>query len=171
MITLDSLPKNKDKFIRLLEFGREILGICDDLNISPVLNGSLAVFAYTKNTDINVNDIDMLIPEDDFSKIIPVLEERGIEYKLKEYHVLQVFKDDLKIDFDSIDYWPKVWKIDLPQSYEIIQISGFKVRIIGLGDLIQTYKIGSGGNEKRAEDYKSKLEALQKIDSNPKNAA
>lgn len=170
MITLNILPKNKDKFIRLLEFDKEILGICDDLNISPVLNAGFAVFVYTKNKDMKVNDIDMLIPEADFPRIISVLKKRGIEYKLKKYHVLQILKDDLKIDFDSIDYWPKMWKINLPQNYKVVQIGGFKVRIISLEDLKQTYKIGAESSDDRSEDYKLKLEALEKVDRNPNDS-
>jgi len=49
MITLDGFPQNKDKYIRLFEFFNEILDICNDLNITPILDGSLAVFEYTRN--------------------------------------------------------------------------------------------------------------------------
>ncbi len=78
MITLGLFPKNKDKFVRLIQFFKEILDICNDLNITPALDGSLAVFAYTENQDMNVNDIDLSCSETEFSRIINVLEERTI---------------------------------------------------------------------------------------------
>ena len=73
MITLKVFPKNKDHFARLLNFLKEILNICDSLNISPMLNASLAVFTYTKNKNMRVNDVDLLIPQADSLRIVPIL--------------------------------------------------------------------------------------------------
>ena len=63
MITLQGLPRNKEKFARLVKFLEEVLHICDGIDISPVVEASLATFAYTNNPALEVNDIDMLIPE------------------------------------------------------------------------------------------------------------
>jgi hypothetical protein len=62
MITLNGVPKNTDEYIRLAIFIKEILDICKDLDITPILDGSLAVFAYTKNRDMDVKDIDLSVP-------------------------------------------------------------------------------------------------------------
>ena len=107
MIRLSLFPKNKDKFARLIEFCKEILYICDELHIAPVLSGSLAVFAYTQNQDMNVNDVDLSCSETEFPKITNVLIERSVSYKLREWHLLQIFRDDLKVEFDSVEYWYK----------------------------------------------------------------
>ena len=68
-----------------------------------MFDGTLAVFAYTKNQNINVNDIDFACSETNFPRIISVLEERSISHRLKEWHMLQILKDDLKVELDSIE--------------------------------------------------------------------
>lgn len=173
MITLNNFPKNKDKFIRLLVFFKEILDICNNLNFSPVLDGSFAAFVYTKNRDINVNDVDLSCPEAEFPKIIKVLEEKGISYKLREWHVLQILKDDLKIDLGSAEYWLK----DLPIDYETLQIDDYKIKMLSLSSLIEFYKRGIEDRAKKAskdknekvkyEALKVKYYALNRIDNNP----
>src|SRR5688572_14194577 len=158
MITLNHFPKNKDKFIRLIEFCKEVLDICNDLGISPVLNGSLAVFAYTENPDINVNDVDLSCSETEFPKIIHALEERSISYKLKEWHVLQIFKDDLKVELDSVEYWYK----DLPMVCETLQIDNYRINILGLNSLKEFYRKGMEDRaNKTEENEKIKYEALK----------
>ena len=165
MITLNYFPKNKGKFIRLVEFCKAVLDICHGLNISPVLDGSLAVFAYTQDQDMDVNDVDLACSETDFPKIIHALEERRISYKLKEWHVLQIWNDDLKIELDSVEYWYK----DLPMDYEILQIDHYKIIMLGLDSLRELYRQGMAEcatkteeNEKiRYQALKVKYEALQ----------
>lgn len=168
MITLDSFPKNKDFFIRLLEFFKEILDICNDLNIAPILDGSLAVFAYTKNRDIIVNDIDLSFTEAEYPKIIKILEEKEVNYKLREWHVLQVLKDDLKIELGSIEYWLE----GLPIDCETLQIDEYRIKILSLRSLREFYKRGMEDMAKKAENerikyeaLKTKYEALKAIDS------
>ncbi len=126
MITLDGFPKNKDKYVRLIEFFKEILDICSDLNVTPILDGSLAVFAYTCNHDIDVNDVDTSIHEDDFPRVVKVLEKKGINYKLRDWHVLQVIKDDLKVELGSLEYWLKA----IPKETEILKLNDHQVQIL-----------------------------------------
>ena len=90
MITLDHFPENKEQFIRLIGFLKEVLELLDDLCISPILNGSLAVLAYTQDQDMSVHDVDLPCSEAEFSRIIDVLDEKGLSYRLKEWHVLQI---------------------------------------------------------------------------------
>lgn len=167
MITLNHFPKNKDKFVRLIEFLKVVLSICDELSIIPVLNGSLAVFAYTKDQEMDVHDVDLACSETEFPRIINILEEQSIGYKLREWHVLQVLRDDLKIELDSIKYWYK----DLPIECEILQVDNHSVNILGLHSLMEFYRQGmrdkvgkTDENEKlKYEALRSKLEALEKI--------
>jgi hypothetical protein len=167
MIVLDHLPKNKDRFMRLIEFCKEVLDICSDLGISPILDGSLAIFVYTKNPDINVNDVDLACSEAEFPKIISVLEARDISYKLKEWHVLQILKDDLKVELDSIEHWYK----DLSWVGETLQIDNYSVNMLDLHSLKEFYRRGmkdtankTEANERRKyEALKEKYEALEKV--------
>jgi hypothetical protein len=64
-------PKNRAHFSRLLEFCKEVVAICQDLDIEPVLNGSLAVFGYTQNQAMRVNDIDLACSEPAFPNALP----------------------------------------------------------------------------------------------------
>jgi hypothetical protein len=158
MITINHYPKNKDRFIKLIEFCKEVLDICSSLDISPVLNGSLAIFAYTKNQDMNVDDVDLACSETDFPKIISALEERRISYRLKEWHVLQILRDGLKVDLDSLEYWYK----DLPMDFETLQIENYEISILGLDSLKEFYRRGMEDRaNKTDQDEKIKYEALK----------
>ncbi len=174
MIKLNGFPKNKDKFIRLIEFLKEILDICNDLHITPTLDGGLAVFAYTKDENMIVNDVDLSCPEAEFPRIINVLEEKGISYKLREWHVLQILRNNLKIDLGSVGYWLK----GLPLDYEILQIDNYKIKMLSLSSLTGTYKQAmedrankTEENEKiKYEALKVKYEILSKIADDFKNS-
>ena len=167
MITLNHFPKNKDKFIRLIEFFKEVLEICNDLKIAPVLDGSLAVFAYTKNQEMSVNDVDLSCSETEFPKIISALEEKRINYRVREWHVIQVLKDDLKIELGSTEYWYK----DLPTDRETLQIDDYKITMLGLNSLRAFYRQAiedrakkTDVNEKiKYEALKAKYEMLEKV--------
>jgi len=169
MFTLNHFPKNKDKFVRLIEFLKEILDICNNLGISPILDGSLAVFAYTENQELNVNDVDLSCSEMEFPKIISALEDRGISYKSREFHVLQILKDGLKVELDSIEYWYK----DLPMVYEILQIDDYMVKMLSLHSLKEFYRQGMKARAHKTEEIEKikyeelrvKYEALEKVKS------
>lgn len=158
MIVLNLFPKNKDKFLRLIEFCKEVLDVCHDLGISPILNGSLAVFAYTKNQELNVHDVDLASSEKEFPKIIAALEERGINYKMKEWHVLQIIKEDLKVELDSIEYWYK----DLSIVGETLQIDSYHINMLDLKSLKECYRRGMNDTaDKTEEKARRKYEALK----------
>jgi hypothetical protein len=167
MIKLERFPKNKDKFVRLIEFLKEILDICDGLGIPPVLDGSLAVFAYTEDQEMNVNDVDLACFETEFPKLINALDNRGIDYKLKEWHVLQILKSDLKIEMDSIEYWFK----DLPIICETLEIDNYKLDMLSLNSLKEFYRQGLKDRLNKTEEHekikyealKAKFDALEKL--------
>jgi len=164
MLSINTFPSNKEQFIRLADFCKEIIDICNKQNINPIVYGSLAVFVYTQNSKMNVNDIDMLIKEKDFAKIIKVLKERKIKYNHDEkWHVLQILRDDLKIEFDSIDFWQK----DLPQDFQKLDFYGKQLKILGLNTLKNIYKKASEVSQDNPLGNKKKFEALNKIGGNP----
>lgn len=156
MHIIDGFPKNKNKFIRLIDFLKEILDICTDLGIAPVLDGSLAAFVYSGNHEMNVNDVDLSCPEADFPRIIKILEEKDIRYQLMEWHVLQIFKDDLKVEFGSAEYWLK----NLQIGYETLQVGDYIINMLDLNSLREFYK--QGMDDKAAkENERMKYEALK----------
>lgn len=131
MRTIEGFPKNREKFVRLIDFFKRVLDICGDLKINPILDGSLAVFAYTNSQNMDVNDVDLSCPEADFSRIIAVLEEKEIEYKLREWHVLQILHGDLKVELGAVEYWLE----GLPVELETLQIDEYRVNMLGLNSL------------------------------------
>ena len=108
-IIINKLPKNKAHFAKVMEFFKEVIAICDALKINPIVEASFALFAYTQNANLAVNDVDLLVSKKRFPDLITAIKERQIEYELKEYHVLRALKDNLKIEFDAIEYWSKQW--------------------------------------------------------------
>jgi len=166
MLSINDFPSNKEQFVRLVDFCKEIIDICDKQNVESIVYGSLAVFVYTKNKEMNVNDIDMLIREKDFAKIIKVLKKRKIKYNHdKRWHVLQILKDDLKIEFDSIDFWQK----DLPKDFQELDFYGKKLKILSLNTLKSIYKKVCEISQDNPLGNKKKFEALNKIGGgNPK---
>ena len=167
MITLSHSPTNSDKFARLIEFLKEVLDICSELDISPVLEGSLAVFAYTQDTEMTVNDVDLACSEKEFSKMISILEGRRIDYKLREWHVLQILKDDLKVELGSMEYWYK----DLPINYETLRIDNYSIKMLALNSLKEFYRQGLKDRMHKPEEteklkyeaLKAKYEALERL--------
>ena len=70
-----SYPKNKKQFSELKKFAKEILEICDKINVKPILYGSFMIFKYTKNKNLKVNDIDFYIREKEFNKLLKALKK------------------------------------------------------------------------------------------------
>jgi hypothetical protein len=157
MFSLDKSPANKAQFIKLVEFCKDILDICNKLKIKPIIYGSLAVFVYTQNNKMDINDIDLLIPEKAFAKIIEALKARKIKYNHDEkWHTLQIFKEDLKIELDSIDFWQK----DMPRDFENLDLYGKVVEILSLNTLKKVYKKASEISQDNPQGNKKKYEML-----------
>ena len=82
--------------------------------------------------------------------------------------MLQVLKDDLKIELGSIEYWLE----GLPIDCETLQIDEYRIKILSLRSLREFYKRGMEDRAKKAENerikyeaLKTKYEALKAIDS------
>lgn len=160
MKIINIYPQNKEKFIQLISFTKEILDICKKLDIRPVAYGSLAIFAYTKNKKISVNDIDFLIPQNNFKKIIPELIKKKIKYRYStKWYVLQIFKGNLKIEMDSVEFWQK----DLSNKFNDFNFNGLNIRVISLNNLINIYKKLSEISKKKSEEKRKKYLMLKKI--------
>ena len=160
-------PKNRAHFARLFAFCKEILAICQDLGIEPVLNGSLAVFGYTRNRAMEVNDIDLACSELAFPRLARALDAKGIACVVKEWHVLQARRDDLKVEFDSMEHW----LADLPGDYETLTIDGYAFKVVGPVGLKELYRRGleatagedDEGNRAKHSAIAAKYEALCSI--------
>ena len=171
MYALSGLPQNSDKFIRLIAFFKSILELCAELGIEPILDGSLALFVYTGNNALNVNDVDLSCPEADFQPLMTALNQRGISYRLREWHVLQVLQDDLKVEFSAIEHWLQ----NVPLTLNTLQIDDYAVRMMSLSSLREFYRLAvldraskSEPNEQRKlADLKRKHALLQHAQESP----
>ena len=160
IILIKIYPANKEFFIRLKTFCGEILDICKDIRINPIVYGGLAYFAYTKDENYSIKDIDFLIPESSFKKIIKVLEKKKIRYHYStKWHVLQILKGDLKIELDSIDFWQKDLKIKLRN----FDFNGLKVKAINLGNLKSVYKHAAEVSEDKPQQHSKRFDVLNKL--------
>lgn len=154
--------KNGEHVRRLLEFCREILDVCSDVGLTPVLSGSLSVLAYTQAQGMSINDIDLACSEQQFARLGRALDSKGIAHQVREWHVLQARRDDLKVEFDSIEFW----MADLPQDYDTLVVDGIRFTVVSLSSLRELYRRGleaTAGDEAEAAKHRaiaSKYEAL-----------
>lgn len=168
MKIIDIFPKNKERFTRLMAFLTDILDVCESINIHPILNGSLAVFLYTKNQNLAIDDIDLPHAEKDFPKIESALIKSGFNVQIRPWHVLQVRKDDLKVEFVDTDFWyPGV----VIEHQDYLEIGKHKLRVLKLDSLTSFYEIGSKNlsldkeMQQKFLEVKAKHELLKSINN------
>ncbi len=166
MKTIEKSPLNQEHFQKVLVFGAQILEMCRELSITPVVYGSLAYFAHTQDESLPVNDIDFLVPETVFDHLIEKLSElKGIKFEKKPYHSIEVFKDGIEIDLDSIEHFldPR------PRDAAPMMIHGTSFQIVNRQTLIEIYQEALVNmpderhlDEKRAR-YQKKLDNLKNL--------
>jgi hypothetical protein len=141
-------PANREHFSRLTAFAKDVLTICDDIGVDPILDGSLAVFAYTRDPDLDVHDIDLNCAESEFPRLCQRLSERGIHCEIRSWHVLQARRDGLKVEFGAIEHWMP----DIPVEREPVTIAGLEVRIVTRDGLREQYRRGLANTASGAAD-------------------
>lgn len=161
---LQVFPRNKDSFQELIKFGNIILDICVELKIAPIIYGGLAYFYYTKDMNIPVGDLDILIPEESFQQFVKILQEKKINYKeMPEWKSIVCMQENLKVDIDSIEYCLKENK----RNTVSINIEDREFHILNLESLIKVYKISVDNMpetlefKKQRELYSIKLNNLK----------
>lgn len=158
-------PNSSEHFSRLLAFCQEIMVICHDLSITPVLSGSLAVLGYTGIETMKVNDIDLACSEREFPRLSSALGEKGIAHEVKPWHVLQARRDDLKVEFDSLEYW----MTGIPQDYHTLVVGGMSFRVVSLSSLRELYRrgleatVGDEADRAKHRAIAEKYEALRSL--------
>lgn len=138
MIALPPSTSGDDRLCRLFAFADDVLEVCDALGIEPVLDGSLAVHAYTQDSAIAVHDIDFNCPEAEFPRLQRALEANGIACELRDWHVLQARRDDLKVEFGATE----VWLQGIAGPYEALRIGDRAVRMVNRVALRELYQRG-----------------------------
>lgn len=162
-------PRNHEHFHKLMAFLGEVLAVCNEIEIRPLLTSSLAVLAYTQDPAMEVHDVDLSCAEADFPRLRRTLEEHGISCRITDWHVLQARRADLKIDFDSTEYWMH----DISEPYDCLKIGDSHLSMVSLEDLQELYRRGLAGtagksdanNRTKHEAFKAKLCILDAIAS------
>lgn len=151
-------PKNKKHFVELLDFYRQIRIVCNELNIEPVIWGSVSYFGYTKETTYTIHDIDLIIPLKDILKLKKYFEENNYKINFIEgWNSLQVFNGHLLIEFDPIeDYSDKL-------SFQEINFYGTKMKSVSIDVLIKQYKKASEVSEDKPKEHRRKYDNLLKV--------
>jgi len=156
-IIVNKFPKNKAKFLGLMHFYDAILDLCEE---TPIVYGSLAVFLYKKNGGMVVNDIDALIHEKEFNKLMQKLKYHKIKHKYsKKWHMLQVFNGNLKIEFDSIEFWQRA----LPKKTVMFKVQNVKLNVVSLKTLTNIYKKASQTSKDNSQGNAKKYLFLKKL--------
>lgn len=153
-------PNNRDDFSKLLAFAQAIFSKCAELDVQPVVYGSLAYAFYTKDEKININDIDLLVPESSFSRIIAAVKTNpDVTCEETTYHSLKLFRDGVKISFDAIEEYYR----GLPRNFVEGKISGIAFRFVPNNALKEVYKRGAETIPMKKEQYTAKLNALNQL--------
>ncbi len=149
--------------------------ICEALNryeIKYLLYGSYAYSLLTKDSTTLVNDIDVVISDKTFNKVIEMIVNNNLGLKpiktSRSIHANSLTYTDkngesFDISFDSFEYYFKKLKIDLDNYFEI-NMEGINLKLIRPKDLIKVYKQGiRSSNTDKIEDYQHKLSRLESL--------
>jgi len=152
-------PKNKEHYIKLIKFAKEILKICKKIGITPIAYGGLIYFGYTGDKNTSIHDIDFLVPEKHIGKIAEILKKRKIKYNWNhKKHDFKIYKGKAKVELDSLENYKGKGKL------KKFDFNGLKVNAVSLESLTNTYKDAckeSKGKHKQHVKRWKKLAALR----------
>jgi predicted nucleotidyltransferase len=148
-------PKNKEHFKELIPFAKKIIKILQKNKINVVIYGSFSHFYHTKDKEMKVNDIDLLINKKNFDKVCKILEGEKIKFKYyPKWDTLIIKLGKLKVEIDSLSSGYKTLKTGkLPKRTNNVNFYGLKTNVFGLKDLTQMYPVAY----KRSRDDKAKI--------------
>ncbi|MBD3363076.1 hypothetical protein GF362_05130 [Candidatus Dojkabacteria bacterium] len=142
-------------------------------DIKYLLYGSVAYFLYTRDEQAEINDIDIIVKEKDFDKIMEIFDNFELPYKFfRTKHNLHANHLNIKmndgkpfdISFDSFEYYFKDHGIRMGRLKKFI-ISETEIKTVILEDLIKIYKLGvCGRNLDKIKEYERKLCILELIE-------
>jgi hypothetical protein len=158
IIYLGVYPKNKEFFIKLKKFCKEIIKICKKEGVNPVVWGGLAYFGYTKNKNMIFKDIDLLIPDKKIEKIIKVLSNKGIKYKyINDWHSLVISKEKLRLEIDPFEWYCRDKKL------KKFNFSGLILDVVSLDSLIKIYEKASKVSKDKPKQHLERFIELKKL--------
>jgi len=156
-------PKNKVYFKKLIPFAQKIIRVCEDAGIPTIVYGSYAHFYHTKNKGMNVNDIDIMIPnhKKNFPKVVLALKKAKIKHNYyPKWETLIIKKGDLKVEVDSVGNGYKTMKENtlFKTNHKKIDFYGLPIRLLKLDQIEEMY------SRALIESDKTKLNVVYKVD-------
>jgi hypothetical protein len=144
--------------LRFKSFCEEVLSICDEVGVTPIIYGSLAVRHYTGDESIPVNDLDFLVPDACLGSVLAILNDREIEHSFdSEWRSLILLKGGSKIELDSIElYHPG------EHHFDCFDFFGLSLKVIGLTALKAVYD-EAAFNDPENPSYKKKCDILRDV--------
>lgn len=123
----------KNKFTEIAKQFNEKLGI------EPLLFGSLGL-EQRLGTDLNADDIDVLIPEiflnEKWDGIVKIMSENG--WRLYDIHEHAFEKNGISIAFAAIESLAPFAGVDL-EKIPVIDEGGVRYKLLDLGDYLKVY--------------------------------
>lgn len=159
------LPKNKEYFKKLIPFAKKIILILKDAGIEPVIYGSFAHFYHTKDKNIAVKDIDLLIPKKKSIKLIKLLKKERIKFKaFPGRYSLIIKKGKLKVETDPIeDTYADLKKKLFPRTFDKIDFYGIQVKIMSLDILEKFYEVALAQSDKTRKKVERRIRSLERF--------
>lgn len=150
----------KEKFLHIAKTLNE------NLNVVPLLFGSLGLEQRLK-TDLNADDIDVLIPEKflngGWDSIVEVMSKNG--YTLYDVHEHAFEKNGLSIAFASIESLASFAGVDV-EKIPVVDESGVRYMLLDLQDYLKVYtaslKDGYRKNVKNKNDQQ-KIDLINQV--------
>ncbi len=147
------------KFSTFLEIAKSF----NKHGIVPTLYGSLGLYRLIGQLD-NVGDIDIIIPDvylkDKFSELIKIMEEIG--YRQDPTHPHEFTKGEGYVGFESTGELKQYAGINY-SNFKTATIDNVEFKELRPEDYLVVYKKTLDVWEKKAEGYRTKMEALEKL--------
>jgi len=162
---MKDLPKNKELFKRLIPFTQKIISLCQNNGLSPVIYGSFAQFVYTKDKNLNVNDIDILLPKSDFPKLIKLLKRERIKFRyLPQYFTCIIEKGNLKVEVDEAAGYKTLTDESLKRDiFNKVDFYGIKINMVTLNQFEEIYSCAYNRSRDSKQKIMNKIEHLEKF--------
>ena len=160
-------PKNSTYFKRLIPFAQKILKLIEDVGIPTIVYGSFAHFYHTKDKNMNVNDIDIMVP--DHKKNLPKVSNLLKKVKIKhnyypQWETLVIKKGDLKVEVDSLGKYKTMNEKTLFKSNNVkVDFYGLPIKMLKLNQIEEMYSRALIESDKTKLNVVHKVNLLEKL--------
>lgn len=154
---------NGDTAVKKQEFLSIASRLNKDLHIVPLLYGSLGL-EQRLQTDLNAEDIDLLIPEvflnEKWDQLVTLMEENG--YALYDLHEHAFEKAGISVAFASLEDLTPFAGVDLTE-LPVTEEAGVRYSLLTLQDYLKVYTASSQDGYRKNVKHKQDGQKIQLI--------